>query len=68
MSFFHTFITKQDSDELDRIQAQALRSIYGWRLSYNKLLEKSGLDRLDIRGEAAFLSMAKKFSASKRFS
>ena len=47
---------------------QALKGIYGWRLSYSKLLEMSGLERLDDRRERRFLELAKKMHLSNRFS
>ena len=38
-SVFHPLITKNDSDELQRILAQALNGIFGSRLSYATLLD-----------------------------
>ena len=67
-SVYHSLITKSDSLELDRLQMQALKGIFGWRLSYAELLSKSGLERLDVRREAAFNYLAKKMSESSRFS
>ena len=64
---FHTMISQSDSLELERIQMQALKGIYGWRLSYNALLEKSGIERLEPRRENRFLELAKKMHQSKRF-
>ena len=64
---YHSMITKADSDELERIQCQALKAIYGWRLSYRRLLEISGLERLDFCREQAFLAFAKKLSNSHDF-
>ena len=61
-------ITKSDSLELDRLQMQALKGIFGWTHSYADLLTKSGLDRLDVRREAAFNCLAKVMSESSRFS
>ena len=46
---FHSMISDADSSELERIQMQALKGIYGWRLSYSKLLELNGLERLDVQ-------------------
>ena len=66
-SVFHTMISQSDSLELERIQAQALKGIFGWKLSYSKLLEKSGIERLDMRGENRFLELAKKMQQSSRF-
>ena len=65
---FHTMITAANSNELDRIQMQALKSIYGWRNSYRRLLEKSGLERLDVRRETYFTNLARKMSENARFS
>ena len=64
---FHTMISQSDSLELESIQMQALKGIFGWRLSYSTLLEKSGIDRLDIRRENRFLELAKKMHQSSRF-
>ena len=61
-------ITDSDSLELDRVQMQALKRIFGWRLSYSKLLEKSGLEKLSTRRETAFLKLAEKMSNNKRYS
>ena len=60
-------VTQADSLELERVQMQALKGIYGWRLSYSSLLEKSGLERLDIRRERRFIELAKKMHLSNRF-
>ena len=65
---FHSMITAADSHELERIQMQALKGIFGWRLSYKELLERSGLDRLETRREVRFQKMAGKMSESSRFS
>ena len=43
-SVFHALITKTDSDEFERIQAQSLKVIYGRRHSSSELLELSGLE------------------------
>ena len=53
-------VTQADSLELERIQMQALKGIYGWHLSYSSLLLKSGLERLDTRRERRFIELAKK--------
>ena len=37
-------------------------------MSYSKLLEKSGLDKLDTRIEESFFKLAEKMSNSSRFS
>ena len=66
-SVFYSMISQSDSLELERIQMQALKGIFGWRLSYSKLLEKSGLERLDVRRENRFLELAKKMQQSACF-
>ena len=47
---------------------QALKGIFGWRLSYSELLKLSDLERLDVRRERRFLAMAEKMIESRRFS
>ena len=66
-SVFYSMITASDSLEIERIQMQALKTIFGWRASYRELLARSGLERLDDRREAAFLEFAKKASENPRF-
>ena len=67
-SVYHALITEADSHELERIQMQALKVIFGWDLSYAKLLERSGVERLADRRETSFLKLAKKMSENRRFS
>ena len=67
-SVFHTLITQSDSLELERIQMQALKVIFGCKWSYSELLEKSGLEKLHVRREAAFVRLAVKMSESARYS
>ena len=67
-SVFFSMLTVSDSLEIERIQMQALKTIFGWRVSYKDLLIKSGLERLDVRREAAFLEFAKKASENPHFS
>ena len=64
---FHPMITAADSHELECIQMQVLKGIYGWNISYEKLLERSGLERLDARRESRFEGLAQKMSESARF-
>ena len=47
-SVLFSLMTAADSLELDRIQMQALKSIFGWRNSYSSLLLKSGLETLHL--------------------
>ena len=61
------FRHESESNELERIQMQALKAIYGWRLSYRCLLELSGLERLDVRRARAFREMAIKLFRSDRY-
>ena len=52
-SVYHALITGVDTLEMERIQMQALKAIFGWWNSYSKLLELSGVDRLQDRREEA---------------
>ena len=65
---FRALVTTADSDQLERVQSQALKVIYGWQHSYASLLEVSGLERLEARRERDFLNLAIKMSSSPRFS
>ena len=64
---FHSLITRSDSLELEGLQAQALKSIFAWKFSYNELLKKSGLERLEVRRDSAVIRFAEKLSNNPRF-
>ena len=66
-SVYHSLITEADGHELERVQMQALKGIYSWNISYSKLLELSGLDKLSVRQEEAFMKLAIKMSESNRY-
>ena len=66
-SVYYSMLTTSDSLELERIQMQALKSIFGWKLCYRELLSKSEIVRLYDRREAAFLELVKKLSESPRY-
>ena len=52
---------------LERLQAKALKAIYGFEPSYRERIEKSGLTTLRARREARELAFARKCAESSRF-
>ena len=46
---YHSLLSKTLSDALERQQRKILKIIYGFDVSYNTALARSGLDRLDAR-------------------
>ena len=56
------------SDDLENMQRIALRAIYGKGLSYNKVLQQSGLKSLKERREEAFRKFAIKTETNEHFS
>ena len=50
---FHSMLTDKQDEQLERLQATALRYIYGFGVSYAKMREASGLDTLRERRIAA---------------
>ena len=48
---YHSSLTATQSDQLERLQSQALKCIYGYEYSYRALLEISGLKSLRDRRE-----------------
>jgi hypothetical protein len=53
-------MTAEQIEQIERLQAQSLKIVYGFDLSYQKVLELSGLERLDVRRSAAILKFARK--------
>lgn len=55
---YHHSLTDAQTTALERLQARALKNIYGYQYSYRKLLEWTGLDRLVTRREKTELNFA----------
>ena len=49
LSVYHDLIAEYDGHELERIQMQAFKCIFGWKISYAKLLDISGVELLSSR-------------------
>ena len=64
---YHSSLTLAQSDQLERLQAQALKSIYGYELSYRALLQITGLKTLKGRREARCEKFAVKAAANPRY-
>ena len=67
-SVFHSSLTLSQTIVLERLQAKALKAIYGYDPSYKDLMERAGLTTLRARREARELSFARKCASSERFS
>ena len=65
---FHSSLTLSQTIVLERLQARALKAIYGFDPSYRELIQKSGLTTLRARREQRELNFARKCAASERFS
>ena len=64
---FHSMMTAQQDEQIERLQSTALRYIYGYGLSYSKMREMSGLATLRSRRIEACDKFAAKCAASDRF-
>ena len=65
---YHSSLTLSQTVILERLQAKALKAIYGFEPSYRELVEKSGLTTLRARRESRELAFARKCASSVRFS
>ena len=64
---FHSLLTKTQAGELERLQARALKIIFGWNVSYRSALAASNTPRLEDRRKDLVLKFAKKCSKNVRF-
>ena len=64
---FGSMMTKFDKNRLETIQKKCLRNIYGYGLTYEELLEKSGLESLESRREKALTKFATKALNNPQF-
>ena len=64
---FHSSLTLSQSIRLERLQAKALKAIYGYEPSYRELMIKADLTTLRARREERELKFARKCVGSTRF-
>ena len=64
---YGTMLTTTQSKEIERLQAIALKTIWGWDKSYSSCLSISGLNRLSARREIALRNFALKASQNERY-
>ena len=61
---FHTSLTEEMSESLERLQRIALKSIFGLKTSYEDCLQEAGIPRLKDRRQELLIDFAKKAAAS----
>ena len=64
---YHSMLSKEQSDYIEKQQCRALKNIYGSDISHAKLIEISGLPLLEQRRQQACLKFATKMSNNPRF-
>ena len=64
---YHSMFSKSLSEDLEKQQRRILKIVYGFEISYRKALEKSGLERLDVRRSALREHFVIKLSRNDRF-
>jgi hypothetical protein len=53
-------LTSEQAEDLERLQGQSLKIIFGFENSYRKVMELAGVDSLEERRDRALLKFAKK--------
>ena len=64
---YHAMLNKVLSNRLEALQRRAMKIIYGTERSYDDIIEKCNIERLDNRREEIFVRFAKKAAASANF-
>ena len=64
---WHSSVTAEQDAAIEKEQVQALRHIYGWGLSTNKMREQSGLELLSSSRRKATNRFAHKCARNPRF-
>jgi hypothetical protein len=57
---YHAMLTKEQSRDIERLQLQSLKCIYGLQFSYSKMLEKANISTLEERRVEACDKFARK--------
>ena len=65
---FHTILTVEQSEILEKMQRTTMKVIYGFETPYRECLEKAGIGRLDERREELLQKFTAKSYESSRFS
>ena len=65
---FHSSLTLLQTITLERLQAKALKAMFGYNPSYRELMERAKLPTLRARRESRGLKFAMKCASSERFS
>ena len=66
-NIYHGYLTRQQAQELERIQANILKSIYGDKSSYRECLVRAQMPTLRKRRELNFLKFARRVENSSFF-
>ena len=64
---YHSLLTDEQDQIVERMQSQALKSIYGYKLSYSQMRDKAGVTTLRARRIEMTDKFAEKAAASSRF-
>ena len=64
---FHTLLTDEQSEALERMQRQSLKTIFGWKVAYSTCLERAGIETLRQRRETLFNNFTHKAYESDRY-
>ena len=64
---YNSSLTQNQASALERLQAQALKTIYGYEHSYRSLLERTGLETLQARRDRRTEKFARRSLSSPRF-
>ena len=64
---YNSSLTLTQASVLERLQARALKAIYGYEYSYRSLLEMSGLDTLQVRRDKRSDKFVNKCMASGKY-
>ena len=64
---YDSMLTKTQSDAIERLQSNALKTIWGWDKSYEWCIENGAIERLDERREKAVIKFANKTLQNPRY-
>lgn len=63
---FHTLLSGEQEEEIEKMQRATLKSIFGHNLPYRDALKKANISKLSVRREEAFKKFAMKAAENRR--
>ena len=64
---YHSMLTAEQAEDIERVQKRAMKLIFGWDTNYSQLLEEGRIESLEERRKRMVINFARKTASNPRF-